>query len=203
MDDEKKISFEKIKCTLIPMITNMVFGITNRILQIIDYCLNYYEKKNYKFHSEEVQFAALIFCFLPTVVCAFMMLLYSLLHYEKILTFKVKIKNFFLFILSTECLYPIGVHLSLKTKYSDYSDNPLITMRFVNAVHFMLVALPQLLIVPINCSAKEEFNPVDIASLIFSSIFMLWSVGYYFICITYNNENDDFITDCVFKEKNE
>ena len=131
-----------------------------------------------------------------------MISLYTLLHKEKILTLKVKIKNFILFILSMECLYPLGVQLSLRTQYSYSSDNPLITMRFINALHFLLVSLPQLLIVPINCSAKGySFHPVDITSLIFSIIFMIWSVGYYFICIVYNNPLDDYITEYVEKNK--
>ena len=75
-------------------------------------------------------------------------------------------------------------------------------MRFINALHFLLVSLPQLLIVPINCSAKGySFHPVDITSLIFSIIFMIWSVGYYFICIVFNNPLDDYITEYVEKNK--
>ncbi len=192
------------------IILNMVLGVTNRILQIVDYCIHVYNNKEkienlkYNFISDDVKIIALTFCILPTIVSTFMISLYTLLHKEKYLTPIIKIKNFFLFILSMECLFPIGVHISLRTKYSFNSDNPLITMRLINALHFMLVALPQLLIVSINCSAEfYGFHPVDIASLIFSIIFMIWSIGYYFICIIFNNPFDDYISEFAKIEDND
>ena len=101
-----------------------------------------------------------------------------------------------------EFLNPIGVHISLKTKYSFDDDNPITTIRLINATHFMLVAIPQLLVVSINCSDKDNsFNPVDIASLIFSIIFIIWSVGYYFVCIIFNDQYDDYLSDYVKKQK--
>ena len=189
---------------LVPMGVNIVLGIGNRILQIVYYCMNNYGNKEfYGFKINEVKNAALTFCILPTAVCAFMMIFFLFLHYEEMLTPIVKIKNFFLFLISIEILYPIGVHKSLSTKYTYSSDNPLITMRFVNAIHFMLVALPQLLIVSINSSAKSRFNNIDIASLVFSIIFMIWSVGYYVICILYNNKFDEYMTEAVYKSSND
>ena len=188
---------------LIPMAVNSLLGITNRVLQIVDYYLNENEKGKYKFIFKEVKFTALTFCILPTAVDIFMISLYSILHYEKMLTPLVKIKNFFLFIISMEFLNPIGVHISLKTKYTYTADNPVITMRLINALHFMLVAIPQLLVVSINCSGKDGFfNPVDIASLIFSIIFIIWSIGYYFVCIIFNDQYDDYLSYCAVKPKN-
>jgi hypothetical protein len=56
-------------------------------------------------------------------------------------------------------------------------------MKVLNAVHCMFVSLPQLLIVTVNSSASDKgFSSVGIASLVFSVVFMVWSVGYYFIC---------------------
>ena len=190
---------------LIPMGVNAILGITNRLLQIIDYCLNRYEyKKKYEFMTEEVKKAALTFCLMPTAVSIFMMGLYCFFHYEEKMTAKIKFKNFILFILSIETLFPLGVHRSLKTKYSYNADNPLITLRLVNAVHFMFVALPQLLIVSINGSAKDNgLGNIDIASLVFSCIFIIWSIGYYFICINFDSQYDDFITDYAEKSKND
>ena len=133
-----------------------------------------------------------------------MMGLYCIFHYEENMTPIIKIKNFFLYILSIEALFPLGVQKSLKTKYSYNADNPIITMRLVNAVHFMLVALPQILIVSINGSANDfGMQNLDIVSLVFSSVFMIWSIGYYFICIMNNDQYDDLITDYVEKSKNE
>ena len=187
-----------------PMGANALLGIINRLLQIIDYCLNRYKYHNYMFQTEDVQKAALTFCIMPTAVNIFMMSLYCFFHYEEGMTPKVKFKNFIIYILSIECLFPLGVHRSLKTKFSYSSDNPLITMRLINAVHFMFVALPQVLIVPINGSANEHgLQNVDIASLFFSCVFMIWSVGYYFICILLNDRFDDYITEYVEKIKND
>ena len=187
---------------LVPIAVNSLLGITNRVLQIVDYCLNKNKSGNYKFKLDEVQTTALTFCILPTAVNIFMISLYSILHYEQMLTPLVKIKNFFLFIISMEFLNPIGVHISLRTKYTYTADNPVITMRLINASHFMLVAIPQLLVVCINCSDKDNsFNPVDIASLIFSIIFIIWSVGYYFVCIIFNDQYDDYLSHCAVKPK--
>ena len=102
-----------------------------------------------------------------------------------------------------EFLFPIGVQMSLKSKYSYNADNPLITMRLVNAVHFMLVALPQILVVSINSSINGEFSKVGIASLVLSCFFMVWSVGYHFICISFRVFYDDYISDIVEKPKND
>ena len=74
-------------------------------------------------------------------------------------------------------------------------------MRLVNAVSFMLVALPQLLIVSINSSARGNFKGIDIASLVFSAFFMVWSVGYYFYCVAQDEGYDNLITQYAEKEK--
>ena len=189
---------------LFPMGVNALLGITNRILQILDYCLNKYSYNKYIFLTTEVEKAALTFCLLPTLVSMFMMGLYCIFHYEENMTIKIKIKNFILFVISMEFLFPLGVHRSLKTKFSYNADNPLITLRLVNALHFMFVAIPQLLIVSINGSANDNgLQNVDIASLIFSCVFIVWSIGYYFICILFDSQYDDYITDYAEKSKND
>ena len=201
-------STDNRKKLYIPIILNSFLGISNRILQIIDYCFNNYKYDNYKFMTDEIKKAGLTFCILPTIVNIFMMGLYCIFHYEENMTPKIKVKNFFLYILSIETLFPFGAQLSLKTKYSYNADNPLITMRLINAVHFMLVALPQLLIISINGSANEYgLQKLDIISLVISCIFIVWSVGYYFICIVNTDQYDDLIAEYVEKhsknEKNE
>ena len=50
----------------IPIIINSVLGISNRIFQIIDYCLNNYKYEKYKFMADEIKKAGLIFCILPS-----------------------------------------------------------------------------------------------------------------------------------------
>ena len=105
----------------------------------------------------------------------------------------VKIKHFFIYLFSFEILFPIGVHKSFKTKYSDNADNIIVTMRVVNALHVMFVAIPQLLIITIHSSANDKFEAIDITSLVFSCVFILWSVGYYFLCITKEDDYDSVI----------
>ena len=103
-----------------------------------------------------------------------------------------------------EFLFPMGVHLSFRTKYSYNSDNELITLRLVNALHVLFVSLPQILIVPINASVNDgKFYWIDYCSLIFSIIFIIWSVGYYFICIVNKTHYEDWFSEFVEKYKDE
>ena len=187
------------------LIFNLILGILNRILQIVYYCMKKYAKNKEKngFGVDTIRQASLTFCILPTAIDAFMIGLYCLLHSEKNLTVSLKIKKFFMFIFSMEFLFPLGVHLSLRTKYSYNSDNILITMRLVNALHFLFVALPQVLIVPINSSINDNFEAIDLASLICSIIFIFWSIGYYFICIINEAPYEDMISNFSEKYKSE
>ena len=180
------------------IIINAFIGILNRIIQIIYYCVNYYGDY---FEVDTIQQASLTFCILPTIVDIFMMGLYLLLHSEEYLTVKKKFKKFILFVLSMEFLFPLGVHLSLRTKYSYNSDNELITLRLVNALHVLFVALPQILIVPFNSSVNDKCLCIDILSLVVSVIFLFWSVGYYFICISNKNPYEDMFEKFVDKYK--
>jgi len=178
------------------MIFNLLLGLANRVLQITYY-------KTSDFEVTTVKKAALTFCILPSALNVFMMSLYCILHSEENLTPLGKLKKILWYVISMEFLFPVGVQMSLKSKYSYNADNPLITMRLVNAVHFMLVALPQILIVSINSSINDKFEKVGIASLVLSCFFMVWSVGYYFICISFGDFYDDFISDIVEKSKSD
>ena len=190
---------ENIKIIIIPMTFNAILGVLNRILQICYYCVTRYKGV---FQTDTVRETALAFCIFPTITNMFMMGLYCILHKEEMLTPKVKMKNFIRYVISLEILYPIGVHKSLRTKYS-YSDDPLVTLRLINAIHFVFVALPQVLIVTINSSASENFKGIDIASLVFSAFFMAWSVGYYFYCVANDEGYDNLISESTEKDKND
>ena len=185
---------------IIPMTFNSLVGVANRIIQICYYC---FTKHWGDFQTPNVKKTALTFCILPSALNFFMISVYCIFHYEERLTPLVKLKNFFLYLFSCEFLYPIGVHRSFKSKYSYNADNPIITMRLVNAIHFMFVALPQLLIVTINSSARGNFKAVDITSIVFSAFFMVWSVGYYFYCVANDEGYDNLITKYAEKDKNE
>ena len=191
---------QNITPLIIPMAFNSLVGITNRVLQICYYC---FTKHWGDFQTSHVKKTALTFCILPSAINLFMITIYCIFHSEEMLTPKVKLKNFFWYLFSCEFLYPIGVHRSFKTKYSEDADNPIITMRLVNAIHFMFVAIPQLLIVSINSSARGNFKGLDIASLVFSAFFIAWSVGYYFYCVTNNDGYENLIIQTIEKDKNE
>ena len=183
---------------IVPMIANSLIGITDRVLQIVYYCLtNHWDD----FQTKNVKKTALTFCILPSAINFFMITIYCIFHSEEILTPIVKIKNFFWYLISNELLYPIGVHRAFKTKYSYNADNPIITMRLVNAMHFMFVSVPQLLIVPINSSARGDFKGIDIACVVFSALFIVWSVAYYFYCIKNDEGYDNLISKYTEKEK--
>ena len=194
---EDGIPKEKIFLIIkILMIFNLALGLANRVLQLCYYCTQ-------EFQVLTVKKAALTFCILPSVLNVFMMSLYCILHSEENLTPIGKLKKIVYYVVSMEFLFPVGVQMSLKSKYSYNADNPLITMRLVNAVHFMLVALPQILVVSINSSINDKFERIGIASLVLSCFFMVWSVGYYFICISFGDFYDEYISDIVEKSKND
>ena len=183
---------------ILPMVVNSVIGLTDRVLQIVYYCLtNHWDD----FQTNNIKKAALTFCILPSALNLFMITIYTFFHSEEMLTPKVKLKHFLWYIFSTEILYPIGVHRAFKTKYSYSADNPIITMRLVNAMHFMFVSIPQLLIATINSSARGDFKGIDITSIVFSSLFIVWSVAYYFYCIKNDDGYDNLITQYAEKEK--
>ena len=183
---------------ILPMVVNSVIGLTDRVLQIVYYCLT---KHWDDFQTKHVKKTALTFCILPSGLNFFMITIYTFFHSEEMLTPKVKLKHFLWYIFSNEILYPIGVHRAFKTKYSYSADNPIITMRLVNAMHFMFVSIPQLLIATINSSARGDFKGIDITSVVFSSLFIVWSVAYYFYCIKNDDGYDNLITQYAEKEK--
>ena len=117
---------------IIPMISNSLIGLIDRVLQIVYYCLtNHWDD----FQTKNVKKTALTFCILPSALNLFMITIYTIFHSEEILTPIVKLKHFLWYIFSSELVYPIGVHRAFKTKYSYNADNPIITMRLVNAIH--------------------------------------------------------------------
>jgi hypothetical protein len=168
---------------------NSALGLIDRILQIICYVKN----KN-EFSNKTIKHTALTFCILPSCLHLLMILCFTLFHHEIMLTLKLKLKNFFLYIISQEALYPIGCHRAMRTKYSDNADNVIVTMKVINAIHVMFVSIPQLLIICIHGSAIDNFKGYNIAGLFFSILFIIWSVIYYFLCVKYDDDYDIIIS---------
>ena len=182
---------------LITYYFNCLLGITDRILQI---CYYAYTRKNNLFEVQTADNLALTFIILPLGLNILLMLIYCLFHHEEKLTIITKIKSFFLYLFSTEFLYPIGVQISFKTKYSENADNPLVTMKLLNSMHVMFISIPQLLIISINSSAHDHFAKIDIASLVISIIFIVWSMVYYFFCIIKEVDYDNYISSIAYSE---
>ena len=182
---------------LITYYFNCLLGITDRILQI---CYYAYTRKNNLFEAQTADNLALTFIILPLGLNILLMLIYCLFHHEEKLTIITKIKSFFLYLFSTEFLYPIGVQISFKTKFSENADNPLVTMKLLNSMHVMFISIPQLLIISINSSAHDHFAKIDIASLVISIIFIVWSMVYYFFCIIKEVDYDNYISSIAYSE---
>ena len=96
---------------------NMALGIADRVAQICYVAMT-------SFLTSTIEKTAITFCVLPTAIHFFMILIYVIFHNEEMHTTRFKIKIFFMYLFSTEALFPIGVHRSFKSKFSDNSDNP-------------------------------------------------------------------------------
>lgn len=187
--------------TLLVIITlyfNSLLGISDRILQILYYC---YTNKWKEFQTDTAKKISLTFCIFPSAFHFILILTYVIFHNEKILTPCVKFKNFFLYLFSSEFLYVIGIQKSFITKYSENADNPLTTMKILNAVHILFISVPQTLVVTINSAARDSFKGIDIASITLSVLFMVWSLIYYFLCVVKEIDYDDYITLSTYKKK--
>jgi hypothetical protein len=179
---------------------NCLLGIADRVLQICYYC---FTRKNDAFEVPTADKITLTFIILPFGLNFILITIYCLFHHEEQITILTKIKSFFLYLISTELLYPIGVQTSFKTKFSENADNPIVTMKLLNGIHVMFISIPQILIISINSSAHEDFTKLDISSLVISIIFIIWSIVYYFLCAIKEIEYDDFITYSTYKEHDE
>ena len=183
--------------TKITLIFNSILGITNRVLQICYYAMT--RKNDYFLSSADT--IILTFIILPLGLNLLIILTFVLFHYEPGITFLTKIKSFFVYIISSELLLPMGVHESFKTKYSESADNPIVTMKILNSFHALFVAVPQIIIISINSSARDNFEKIDIASMVFSAFFLIWSIIYYFLCTMFESDYDDLITNIVYKNE--
>ena len=165
---------------------NSAIGIGDRVLQIIYYC------KTDLSHSSNVKKLDLTFIILPAAIHFFIYLMYFLLHNEPMLTMGVKIKNFGIYIISSQFLFPIGIQSSLKNKFSEATDYSLNILRVLNGIHIFLVSVPQMFIVIINSLAEsKKLGALEIVCISFSSAFIAWSIVYYFLC---NIKEEDYDT---------
>ena len=196
------------------IILNSVIGVTDRVLQLLYYCIKIKDYKDPKDwnnsvnstqlnetenHTDEnyddVNKVALTFCILPSGIHLVFIIIYLVFHHEELLTPAKKLKIFFMYLFSSEALNPIGMQKSFKTKYSEYSDNPVVLTRVMNALHVMFVSIPQLLIVSVFGTTFRGLDGLGISCLVMSALFILWSVIFYLLCVRFDETFETVIQE--------
>ena len=189
------------------IIINSVLGVAERIFQIIFYCKN---KKDVKTLNEGIRYLEpdgfsnfnkilLTFTILPSGIHFLLILLYTIFHNEEMLTVGKKIKKFFLYLFSSEFLFPIGIQYALRNKFSDEIDTVLNILKVLNLIHIMFISIPQILAICLYTSLIEKFRTFDIICLALSCVFITWTFIYYFICINKEEFYDNSISKCSKK----
>jgi hypothetical protein len=166
---------------------NSSIAIIERIAQIVYLATTY-------FITQTVQNTTITFLVILSIVHILMMTLYAISNPDNRHTFKQKIGNYFCYILSAEICYSVGAQRSISTEY-DSDQSIVVTMKVLNMLHAMFVSLPQILIITIHSSALGYFNGVDLFSLIFSSLFITWSIVLLVLCIKTDTLFDDYLFD--------
>ena len=189
------------------IIINSVLGVVDRIFQIIFYCKN---KKDVKQLNEGISYLGpdsyskfnkilLTFTILPSGIHFLLILLYTIFHNEEMLTVGKKIKKFFLYLFSSEFLFPIGIQYALRNKFSEEIDTVLNILKVLNLIHIMFISIPQILAICLLTSLNDKFKTLDIICLILSCVFITWTFIYYFICISKEEFYDNSISKCSRK----
>ena len=189
------------------IIINSVLGVVDRIFQIIFYCKNKKDVKNLNegiFFLEPDSYSKfnkilLTFTILPSGIHFLLILLYTIFHNEEMLTVGKKIKKFFLYLFSSEFLFPIGIQYALRNKFSDEIDTVLNILKVLNLIHIMFISIPQILAICLFSSLIDKFRTFDIICLALSCVFITWTFIYYFICINKEEFYDNSISKCSKK----
>jgi hypothetical protein len=154
---------------------NVFIAASDLILQIIYYATT-------EFINSTIKNTLLAFILMYPSVNIIMVTIYLFSHNDFSISVKTKIKYFFMYLISSEFAFSIGVHKTFKSRYSLEAENIIVTTRVLNTLHLIFVSLPQLLIVTVHSSSLGEYKVVDILSLLFSSLFFFWSILYYVFC---------------------
>ena len=190
------------------IIVNSILGIVDRIFQIIFYCKNKKDIKNKNISNmlypglgdfSSFNKILLTFIILPSGIHFLLILLYTIFHNEEMLTVKKKIKKFFLYLFSSEFLFPIGIQYALRNKFSEEIDTVLNILKVLNLIHIMFISIPQILAICLLTSLNDKFKTLDIICLILSCVFITWTFIYYFICISKEEFYDNSISKCSRK----
>ena len=182
-------------CILLIFLINSVIAVVDRILEII-YVAETVRKGD--FISYKIKGAAITFAILVSGINLFFYLVYILCHYEPLLTWRIKFCNLINYVLGMEIGYPVLVHRSFYSRFVKSGDSPLLTTRVVNSFHFLFLSLPNLLIISVNSTGKGDFTGLEIASLIFSCLFIFWCGIFILLCGIFMSPLEDFIVTNAF-----
>ena len=180
--------FQK-KLVLFCIIITIITSLADRTAQIA-----YYVSTN--FTSETIKNSAFTFLIIRPITNFTMIILYVFTssHHDR----KTNIRNILKFILFAEICYSPGANRSSQTIHEEndienISVYIIITQKILNTLHIIFISLPQLLIVIIN--TNNQFYTIDIISLVFSCLFIFWSINYYIICIKFEYSFDQYFTE--------
>jgi len=176
----------EFKKTIVLMMTiNAIISTGDRASQIIYFATT-------TFMNDSIRNTCIAFVIIKTLSHIIMMAFYLLTYTgKKVIDANQKYKFFWMYVASAEINFSIGAHKTFETEWDDV-DNIIVTQKFLNAIHFVFVSIPQLLIVSIHSSGLGKFATIDIISLSFSCAFIVWSVIYYLIC---TKKEDDWYSD--------
>ncbi len=172
------------------IVITTILSLADRICQILYISMT-------TFVSKTVFNTCLTFIFLLPATNIAMTIIYFITTNHDL---KYKIKNFFSFLLYTELCYSPGANKSLQTQYEEMEPHNLstyilTTQKVLNTFHIMFISLPQLLIITIHSSSVGNLKSIDIVSLIFTCLFIFWSISYYILCLTRENVFDEYLTE--------
>lgn len=170
---------------------NSCIAILDRIFQIVYYT-------NTTFINSDIQNNLLCFIILKPVSLILIYSIYIFTLEDLLLDCIDRSRLFLCFVFSQEASFLLGTQYSIKSKYSRDGDSPLFTTRVLNAFHIMLVSVPQLIGVIIHSTAIDYFGFIETLSILFSGMFILWSIIYMFICGCYSEEIDNQINDMIY-----
>ncbi len=169
---------------------NSTIALIDRVLQILYYCLTH-------FINDQIKELLLFFLLVKIITFCIMITVYMISLDE--ITFCDKIKQILVFTICGEILFILGVHYSIKNKYSKKYESPLLTIRIINGFHLFLISIPQVFIIIVNGTSNGSFQGIDVISILFSSMNIVWNIIYLFICNNYEGLFDKEINEILYE----
>lgn len=110
-----------------------------------------------------------------------------------------KIKYLIIFFFSEEASFSLGIHYCLRSVFSKDHDSPKTTTHIVNFFHIILVSVPQIFAVIVNSNSVDYYDVISIISLMFSTIFIIWSIIYCILICCLNENYDEDMDEIIYE----